>query len=137
MPAPAIDPLIQTYDRGAQAEFITGATATTGYTQTGQAKPASSKAYGMTPNLRGDVLSFNIALQADINRDTGSGAFSALSWNLLASLDGVSYYVVATFTDVAGGYYQVSGIVARYFSVSLTTATVGSGAPQLTVSMAA
>lgn len=137
MPAPPTDLFTSAYERGSQAEFITGATATTGFTQTGQARPASSKAYGIVPAVRAGVLSSNIALQADINRDAGTGAFSALSWNLLASLDGVSYYVVATFTDVAGGYYQFAGIVAHYFSVSLTTATVGSGAPQVTISMAA
>lgn len=137
MPAPATDLFTSSYERGSQAEFITGAVSTTGYTQTGAARPASSKVYGIPPVLRGGVESFNIGLQADINRDAGSGAFSAVSWNLLASLDGVNYYVVATFTDVAGGFYQVAGLVARYLSVSLTTATVGSGAPQITISFAA
>lgn len=137
MPAPPTDLFNSAYERGSQAEFITGATVTTGFTQVGTARPANSKAYGLPPVLRGGVESFNIGLQADINRDAGSGAFSALSWNLLASLDGVNYYSVATFTDVAGGFYQFSGLVARYLTVSLNTATVGSGAPQITISFTA
>lgn len=138
MPAPATDLFTSAYERGSQAEFITGATVTTGFTQTGAARPANSKAYGLPPVLRGGVESFNVGLQADINRDAGSGAFSALSWTLLGSLDGVSYYPAAgPFTDVAGGFYQVSGLVARYLTVSLNTATVGSGAPQITISFAA
>jgi len=137
MPAPAIDPNIQAYERGTQAEFITGATGTV--TQTGTAKPATAKAYGLPPVLRGGVESFNIGVQYDLNRDAGTGAFSALTLNILASLDGVNYYVVATIVTPAGaaGFFQVSGLVARYLSCSITTATVGSGAPQATISFVA
>ena len=137
MPAPPTDLFTSAYERGSQAEFITGATTTV--TQTGTARPATAKAYGLPPALRGDVESFNIGVQLDINRDAGTGAFSALTFNILASLDGVNYYVQSTWVAPSGGagYFQVSGLVARYLSCSITTATVGSGAPQATISFVA
>ena len=137
MPAPPTDLFTSAYERGSQAEFITGATTTV--TQTGTARPATAKAYGLPPALRGDVESFNIGVQYDVNRDGGTGAFSALTFNILASLDGVNYYVAETFATTAGaaGFFQAAGLVARYLSCSITTATVGSGAPQATISFVA
>lgn len=137
MPAPAIDPTIQAYERGTQAILALGATTT--LTQTGTAKPATANAYGLPPVLRGDVESFNIGVQLDINRDAGSGTFSSLIFNILASLDGVNFYVQSTITVSTGlgGFFQIAGLVARYISVSITTATIGSGAPQATISFVA
>ena len=137
MPAPPTDLFTSVYERGSQAELITGAATTV--TQTGTARPATAKAYGMMPILQRGALSSNIGVQLDINRDAGTGAFSALTFNILASADGVNYYVVATIVTAAGaaGFFQVSGLVTRYLSCSITTATVGSGAPQATISFVA
>lgn len=131
--APAIDPLIQAYERGTQAELITGATTTV--TQTGTAKPATAKAYGLAP-IRFTGEPFNLSVQLDINRDAGSGTFSSLIFNILTSLDGVNFYVQSTITVSTGlgGWFPLAAVVARYVSVSITTATVGSGAPQATIS---
>src|SRR6185312_6575896 len=99
MPAPPTDLFTSVYERGSQAEFITGATGTV--TQTGTARPATAKAYGMMPILQRGALSSNIGVQYDVNRDAGSGAFSALTFQILLSNDGVNYYPGPTIVSAA------------------------------------
>lgn len=144
-----------TYERGSQAYGIISATGTV--TQSGTAAPAAgtlvsltlSGANGSTYTVSvptnnvfgivavtayGDQPS-NIVSQVDINLFSGTGSFSALTVNLLGSLDGKNFYVLAQMNNASGGIFPGAGIAGvRYLAFSITTATVSSGAPTATVS---
>lgn len=132
--APAAPPQsddVWAYERGAEAVLISGATGTV--TQTGTAKPAAADAVGIVA-CRANSLAANAMVQVDTG---GTGSWTALTVNLLGSLDGVNFYVLATFSAASGGIFPVAGAAqARYLSASITTATIASLAPTATVSIA-
>ena len=134
--SPAPNPVINVYERGSQAILIAGATGTV--TQVNTAFPVGANVWGVQAGLSRGMQPPNAMVQVDVNAAGGTGAFSAWTVNLLGSLDGIKFYVLASFASTgAGGIYPVAGAAqARYLSASITTATVGSGAPDLTVTMA-
>lgn len=138
-PAPSLT--LYSYERGSQAILIPAVgssttSATSTIAQVGTAAPVGSNIFGVVAvTAYGDQPS-NIMVQVDINRDGGSGAFSTLTLNLLGSLDGVHFYVIATFAAAAGGLFAGAGVAGcRYLAASVTTATVSSGTPNYNVSM--
>lgn len=125
------------YERGSQAFFLQGAT--TAQTQTGKAAPAGAKVYGIVPSVGREQQPYNIAVQVDVS----AGAFDGTSRiELLGSLDGVNFYLLAQFTPVAGpaaginftgGIAELVQAVARYLTVSVSV--LGAGAPTYSISM--
>lgn len=133
MASPTPKDTLLTYDRGSQAPIITGATTTV--LQVGTAQPLGANAYGLPAVIQRGQMNPNYAVQIDINLASGTGAFSALVVNILGSLDGINYYIIYTITTATGGIFFAAGAgQVRYLSASITTATVGSGAPTATIS---
>lgn len=123
------DPTIFAYERGAPVTLISGSTTTV--LQVGTAKPLGANAVGVVADNAHADQPANCMVQINIG---GTGAFSALTVNLLGSLDLVNFYILATFTTAGGSINPVFGAAqARYLSASVTVATVGSGAPTATV----
>lgn len=120
------------YERGTQFKLIDAAVAVV--TQAGNAAPAGAQELGVVANISRGQQGSTCMVQIDV----AAGTVSALDVNLLGSLDGVNYYVLASFTGLTGGgIFPVAGAAqARYLSASITTRTVGSGAPEITVSIA-
>lgn len=122
------------YERGTQAILIDATTTTV--TQTGTAAPTATKAntYAIDASLERSVRKFNAMVQIDV--PSGAGTLSALTVNLLGSLDGVNFYVIASFTgDAGGGMEAVSGAVGvRFIAASITVLTSSGGTPTVTVS---
>jgi|SRR5581483_9741838 len=127
---PAPNNQMSAYERGTQKILIDSATGTV--TQSGKAAPAAAQIIGVPPIIARGTIPSNWAVQIDVG---GTGSFSALTVNLLGSLDGVNFYVVATFNAATGGLNFVSLEPMRYISASITTATVASGTPTATVSI--
>ena len=128
-PTPSDD--VYAYERGTQAVLINAASATV--TQTGTAKPASADAIGLQACLSRGVQPPNAMVQVDI---AGTGSWTTFTVNILGSLDGIKYYVLATIAGAAGGIFPLAGVAqARYISASVTTATAASGVPTGTVSI--
>lgn len=130
---PAPNPLISMYERSTQAIIINQSTTTVPQASP-PAAPAGVKIYGMAPTVARGQLPFQIFLQVDVG---GSGSLSALSVDLLGSLDGVNFYKLGTVSAPAGGIFPFSGISARYLTADISTMTVASGTPTVTVSFAA
>lgn len=120
---------VYAYERGTQAKLITGASATV--PQVGTAAPVGADVIGVVYDKAGRQP-HSAAVQIDL---TG-GTLSALVVNVLGSLDGVNFYVIASFNAVTGSG-NLLGLVAqwRYLSVSITTFTGSGGSPLVDVSI--
>lgn len=121
---------IWAYERGSQAVLISGALTTV--LQVSTAKPVAADAIALVA-CHANSIPENAMVQVDTG---GTGSWTTLTVNLLGSLDGVKFYVLATFAAAAGGIFPVSGAAqARYLSASITIASIASLAPTATVSI--
>lgn len=130
------------YERGSQAILISASTVVQLQTNDGAGlptvPPAAAAIFGLPPTVSRGQLPSYISVQVDGNLAAGDIV------NLLGSLDGVKFYVIASNTTGAGPTGLVTGkggifetpIVAtvRYVSASIT---VKGNANPVTVSFAA
>jgi hypothetical protein len=124
------------YERGSQAILINASTTTV--TQSGQAAPAGASVFGLPPTVSRGQLPSYISVQVDGVLAAGDVV------NLLGSLDGVNFYVIASATAGAGptglvtakgGIFETPIVaVVRWVSASITTK---GNANAVTVSFAA
>lgn len=128
---PAPSPQLNAYERTSQAFIFNQVSAT--QTQTGTAAPSGANIYGMTGVVSRGQLPYNLALQIDVS----GGTLSALTVNLLGSLDGVNFYSLGSENSATGGLFPFSGILARYITASITVFTSSGGSPVVSVSFAA
>jgi hypothetical protein len=96
-------------------------------------------AAGTTLVPGGDVVSVP---SEPIGNRPPSGAFmvvvaggvpSALTVEFLYSLDGTNWFIDSAVTDVGGGFYPQTGIIAPFVAADIATLTVSSGTPAVTV----
>lgn len=111
--------------------FVAGALTTK--LQTTFGIPAGTTAFALPPANIGAPGATEFTVQVDAG---GTGAFSALAINILGSIDGVSFYPTGTVITTVSNINFFSLLAVKYLAASITTATVGSGAPSVTVSFA-
>lgn len=120
---PGTAPVGTAYERGSQALLIAAATAVV--TQVGQAAPVGALIFSLPPVVSRGQLPSYISVQVDGNLAVGDIV------NLLGSLDGVNFYVIASATAGAGptGLVTAKGgifdtplvAVVRFVTASITT----------------
>lgn len=65
------------------------------------------------------------------------GTVSALTVEFLYSLDGTNWKIQQSVTDLTGGVYPQTGIVAPFIAADIATLTAATGTPTVTVKWAA